>query len=204
MVPCIYSSFLCFTAPSFSVACIPLPSITLFPPSEAPFITVIYITLPSVAVLSGPQYRTALSYVVRVHFPTPIRWTTAFAPLRLCREALFKFHRIELFYPFTSICRFTPYLFSCHWLYGWPVCPSDRDIFNFNFGSKRDEVIGSGRKLHNEELHHLYVSPSMIRIIKSRRMRWAGYVAWMGEKRNAYRILVGKPERKRLLGRPRR
>jgi hypothetical protein len=59
------------------------------------------------------------------------------------------------------------------------------------------------RKLHNEELHNLYSSPSIIRIIKSRRMRWAGHVARMGEKRNAHRILVGKPEGKRPLGRPR-
>jgi hypothetical protein len=59
-------------------------------------------------------------------------------------------------------------------------------------------------KLHNEELHNLYSSPNAIRIIKSRRMRWAGHVARMGEKRNSYRILVGKPEEKRPLGRPRR
>jgi hypothetical protein len=62
------------------------------------------------------------------------------------------------------------------------------------FGSKRDEVIGGWRKLHNEELHNLYCSPSIIRIIKSRRMRWAGHVARRGKKRNAYRILMGKPE----------
>jgi hypothetical protein len=56
-------------------------------------------------------------------------------------------------------------------------------------------------KLHNEELHNLYSSPSIIRIIKSRRMRWAGYVARMGEKRNVYRLLVEKPEGKRPVGR---
>jgi hypothetical protein len=60
------------------------------------------------------------------------------------------------------------------------------------FGPKRDEVTGDWRKLHNEELHNLYSSPSIIRTMKSRRMRWAGYVARMGKKRNAYRILVGK------------
>jgi hypothetical protein len=60
------------------------------------------------------------------------------------------------------------------------------------------------RKLHNEELHTLYSSPSIIRIIKSRRMMWAGHVAQMGEKRNVYRLLVGKPEGKRPLGRPTR
>jgi hypothetical protein len=72
------------------------------------------------------------------------------------------------------------------------------------FGPKRDEVIGDWRKLHNEELHNLYCSPSIIRIIKSRRMRWAGHVARMGEKQNACRILVAKPDGKRPLGRPRR
>jgi hypothetical protein len=67
------------------------------------------------------------------------------------------------------------------------------------FGPKRDEVIGGWRKLHNEELHYLYCSPSIIRI-----MRWAGHTARTGEKINAYRILLGKPERKRPLVRPRR
>jgi hypothetical protein len=65
-------------------------------------------------------------------------------------------------------------------------------------------VTGGCRKLHNEELHNLYSSPSIIRIIKSRRLRWAGHVARMGEKRNLYRLLVEKPEGKRPLGRPRR
>jgi hypothetical protein len=72
------------------------------------------------------------------------------------------------------------------------------------FGAKRDEVKGGWRKLHNEELRDLYSSPSIIRIIKTRRVKWAGHVARMGEKRNAYRLLVGKPEGKRPLGRPRR
>jgi hypothetical protein len=71
------------------------------------------------------------------------------------------------------------------------------------FGLKRDEVTGEWRKLHNEELHDLYSSPSIIRIMKSRRMRWVGHVAQLVEKRNAYRLLVGKPEGKRPLGRPR-
>jgi hypothetical protein len=70
-------------------------------------------------------------------------------------------------------------------------------------GPKRDEVIRGWRKLQNEELHNLYSSLSIIRMIKSRRMRWAGYVARMEEKMNAFRILVGKPERKRPQGRPR-
>jgi hypothetical protein len=72
------------------------------------------------------------------------------------------------------------------------------------FGPKRDEVKGGCRKLHNEELHNLYTSPSIIITIKSRRIRSTGHVARMGAKRNAYRISVGKPERKRSLGRPRR
>jgi hypothetical protein len=62
------------------------------------------------------------------------------------------------------------------------------------FGPRRDEVTGGWRKLHNEELRDLYSSPSIIRIIKSRRMGWVGHVAQMGEKRNVYRLLVGKAE----------
>jgi hypothetical protein len=62
------------------------------------------------------------------------------------------------------------------------------------FGPKRDGVTGGWRKLHKEELHNLYSSPSIIRIIKSRRMRWVGHVARMGEKRNLHKLLVGKPE----------
>jgi hypothetical protein len=64
------------------------------------------------------------------------------------------------------------------------------------FGPKGDEMTGEWRKLHNEELRDLHSSPSIIRIIKSRRMRWARNLALMGEKRNAYRLLVGKPEGK--------
>jgi hypothetical protein len=71
------------------------------------------------------------------------------------------------------------------------------------FGPKWDKVTGGWRKLHNEELHDLYSSPSIIIIIKSRRMRWAGNVARKGEKRNAYALFLGKPEGKRPLGRPR-
>jgi hypothetical protein len=70
------------------------------------------------------------------------------------------------------------------------------------FGPKRDEVTGEWRKLHKEELHELYSSPSFIGIMKARRMRWAGHVARMGEKENAYRLLVGKPAGRRPLGRP--
>jgi hypothetical protein len=72
------------------------------------------------------------------------------------------------------------------------------------FGPKRDEVTGGWRKLHNEGLHGLYSSLSIVRVIKARRMRWAGHVARMGEERGAYNILVGRPEGRRPLGRPRR
>jgi hypothetical protein len=71
------------------------------------------------------------------------------------------------------------------------------------FGPKRDAVTGDWRKSHNEELRDLYSSPSIIRIMKSRSMRWAGPVARTGEKRNAYRLLMGKPEGKRPQGRQR-
>jgi len=71
------------------------------------------------------------------------------------------------------------------------------------FGSKGDEVTGDGRKLYNEELNDLYCSPNIVQEIKSGRMRWAGHVACMGDKRDVYRFLVGKPEEKRPLGRPR-
>jgi hypothetical protein len=72
------------------------------------------------------------------------------------------------------------------------------------FGPKRDGVKGEWRRLHNEELNNLYSSPDIIRVIKSRRMRWAGHVELMGEGKGAYRILVGRPEGRRPLGRPRR
>jgi hypothetical protein len=72
------------------------------------------------------------------------------------------------------------------------------------YGPKRDEVTGRWRKLHKEELRDLYSSPSIIRIIKPMRMRWAGHVARMGGKTKAYGLLVGKPKGKRPPGRPRR
>ena len=72
------------------------------------------------------------------------------------------------------------------------------------FGPKRDKVTGEWRKLHNEELSDLYSLPNIVRVVKSRRMRWAGHVARMGQGRVVYRVLVGKPEGKRPLGRPRR
>ena len=72
------------------------------------------------------------------------------------------------------------------------------------FGPWRDEVTGEWRRLHNEELNDLYSSPNIVRVIKSRRMRWAGHVARMGKERGLYRVLLEKPEERRPLGRPRR
>jgi hypothetical protein len=71
-------------------------------------------------------------------------------------------------------------------------------------GPRRDEVTGEWRKMHSEELHNLYSSPDIIRQVKSRRMRWAGHVAQVGEERKVYKVLLGKPEGKGPLGRPRR
>jgi len=71
------------------------------------------------------------------------------------------------------------------------------------FGPERDELTGEWRKLHNKALNDLYCSPNIVRMIKSRRMRWVGHVARMGEGRGVYRVLVGNPEGKRPLGRPR-
>jgi PAS domain-containing protein len=71
------------------------------------------------------------------------------------------------------------------------------------FGPKREEVTGEWRIVHNEELNELYCSTNIIRVIESRRMRWAGHVAHMGEERDVYRVLVGKPEGKKPLGRTR-
>jgi len=72
------------------------------------------------------------------------------------------------------------------------------------FGPRRDEVTRKWRKLHNEELRDLYSLPNIVRVVKSRRMRWAGHMARMVEGRGVHRVLVGKPEGKRPLGRPRR
>jgi hypothetical protein len=72
------------------------------------------------------------------------------------------------------------------------------------FGPKRDNVTGEWRKLHNEELNDLYSLPTVVWVVNSRRMRWAGHVAHIGEERGVHRVLVGKPEGKRPLGRPKR
>jgi hypothetical protein len=76
-------------------------------------------------------------------------------------------------------------------------------VLRMIFGPKRDED-GSWRKIHNDELHSLYSSPNIVRVIKSKRMRWVGHVARIGEGRGVYRVLVGRSEWKRPLGRPRR
>jgi len=72
------------------------------------------------------------------------------------------------------------------------------------FGPRRDDVTGEWKRLHNEELNDLYSSPNIVRVIKSRKIRWAGHVARMGEERGVYSFLVGKPEGRRPLGKPRR
>ena len=77
-------------------------------------------------------------------------------------------------------------------------------VFGRISGPKRDAVTGEWKRLHNEELNDLYSSPNIVWVIKSRRMRWAGHVARMGEYSGLYRVLVGKPEGRRQLGRPRR
>jgi hypothetical protein len=79
----------------------------------------------------------------------------------------------------------------------------DNMVLRRIFGPRRDEVTGEWRRLHNEELNGLYFPPNIVWVIKSRRMRWAGHMARMGKERGAYRVLVGKLEGKRLLGRPR-
>jgi hypothetical protein len=100
-------------------------------------------------------------------------------------------------------------------LYGcetWSLTPKEKQrlrvlenrVLREIFGPQRDEVTGQWIRLHNEELNDLYSSPNIIRVIKSGRMRWAGRVARMGIKRRAYRILVGRPEGRRPLGRSRR
>jgi hypothetical protein len=80
----------------------------------------------------------------------------------------------------------------------------ERRMLRRTFGPKGDEVTGERRKLYSGELHNLYSTPDIMKQIKSRKMRWAGHVARMGEGRNVYRVLVGKPEERRPLGRPRR
>ena len=80
----------------------------------------------------------------------------------------------------------------------------ENNVLRKMFGAKKDEITGGWRKLHNAELHALYYSPNIIRSLKSRRLRWAGHVAHMEQSRNAHRVLVGKPEGKRPLWRPRR
>ena len=80
----------------------------------------------------------------------------------------------------------------------------DNGVLRRVFGPKRDKVTGEWRKLHNEELSDLYSLPNIVRVVKSRRMRWAEHVARMGKRRGVHRVLVGKPEGKRPLGRPTR
>ena len=87
--------------------------------------------------------------------------------------------------------------------FGWVEEPFLSAVGVNEFGTRRDEVTGELRSLHHEELNDLYSSSNTVRVIKSRRMRWAGHLARMDEERGAYRVLVGKPEGKRPLGSPR-
>jgi hypothetical protein len=80
---------------------------------------------------------------------------------------------------------------------------SENRVLRRIFGPKRDEVTVEWRRLHNKQLYALYSSPNIIQVIKSRRLRWAGHVTCMGDSRSAYRVLVGKPEGRKPLGRPR-
>ena len=92
-----------------------------------------------------------------------------------------------------------------HILYSKPFVSEIRTLLERRiFGPRSDEVTGERRRLHNEELNDLYCSPNIVRVIKSSRLRWAGHVARMGEKRGVYRVLLGKPEGRRSMGRPRR
>ena len=95
-----------------------------------------------------------------------------------------------------------PVLHSCEPMRSLRV--SENRLLRRIFVPKRDEVTGEWRELHNEELNDLYCLPSIVRVIKSRSMRWVGHVARMVERRGVYRVLVGNPEGKRPLGRPRR
>jgi hypothetical protein len=81
---------------------------------------------------------------------------------------------------------------------------SEKRVLSKIFGSRRDELTGEWRKLHNEELNDLYSSPNIVRVVKSSRISWAGHVARMDERRGVYMVLVGKTEGKRRIGRPRR
>jgi hypothetical protein len=117
----------------------------------------------------------------------------------LCSRLLSKFLKIKIFRT-TSLLDF----YGCE---TWSLTLKEERrlrVLRRIFGPKRDEVTGEWRKLHNEELHDMYCLPNIVRVIKSRRMRWAGHVARIGEERGVYGVLVGKPEGKRPMGRPRR
>ena len=94
---------------------------------------------------------------------------------------------------------------NCGWFFFLRfICVCENMVLRRISGPRRDELTGEWRRLHNEELNDLYSSPNIVRVIRSRRMRWSGHVARMGEERGVYGILVGKPEGRRPLGRPRR
>ena len=116
----------------------------------------------------------------------------------LCKSIKFKIYR-------TIILPVVFYGFET-WLLTWReecrLRVLENRVLRTIFGLTRDEVTGEWRRLHNEEFNGMYSSPTIARMIKLRRMRWAGHVASMGERRDVYRVLVGKPEGKISLGRP--
>ncbi|KAJ4441958.1 hypothetical protein ANN_11822 [Periplaneta americana] len=122
-----------------------------------------------------------------------------FRPFGLLRLPLEKLNHLKTHYDLFNCETWTLTLREEHRLRMY-----ENKVLRKIFGAKRDEVTGEWRKLHNTELHALYSSPDIIRNIKSGRLRWAGHVAHMGESRNSYRVLVGRLEGKRPLGRPRR
>ena len=113
------------------------------------------------------------------------------------------------FFLFARVCVHSVWVYGCE---TWSLTlREERKLRVFEnmvlrrmFGPRRDEVTEEWRRLHNEELNDLYSSPNIVWVIESRRMKWAGHVARMGEERRVYRVLVGKPKGKRPLGRPRR
>ena len=130
--------------------------------------------------------------------------------LRLSRDFIYLMSTQNWTFPLIHVFMETDFIYG--YLHTWSLTLREgRKLRVFEnmvlrriFGSRSDEVTGEWRRMHNEELNDLYCSPSIVRVIKSRGMRWAGHVARIGEERGVYRVLVGKPEGKRPLGRPRR
>ena len=125
-----------------------------------------------------------------------VQYESAVCVLTILKLACFSICNIVVFYGCET--------WSLTWREERKLVVFENMVLRRIFGPRRDEVTGEWRRLRNEELSDLYSSPNIVRVIKSRRMRWAGHVARMGEERVVYRVLVGKPEGRRPLGRPRR